>query len=151
MPLFKSTRGGSETKHICCSCRGVGLGFQHSLGSSQLSVTPLPRDLVPFSNAYRLPQAHGTCQEQIQICKIINMLSKLYTYFFNLLWIQYSSCVYARRPEDSLTDGCEPTYGWWGLNLGLNSGRAASALNCWAPLKRNFESQCLVHYKQVSY
>lgn len=87
VPLFKSTRGcrgGLETKHICCSCRGLGLGFQHPLGSSQLSVTPLPRDLVPFSNAYRLLQTHVTCQEQTQICKIINKLLKLCTYFCTL-------------------------------------------------------------------
>ena len=55
----------SALENICCSCRGPGFRFQHSRGSSQTPVTPVPGDLLSLrilqtcgAHTYVLISAH---------------------------------------------------------------------------------------------
>jgi hypothetical protein len=43
---IRAWRDGSAVKNTGCSPRGTELNSQHPHGSSQLSVTPAPRDLM---------------------------------------------------------------------------------------------------------
>jgi len=53
-------RGGLVVKSTCCSCRALRLGSQHSHGSSEPSVTPVPGNPMPFSE---LKNGH-TCKKK---------------------------------------------------------------------------------------
>lgn len=46
-------RDGSGVQSACCSCRGPECSFQSPLGSSQPSITPVLKDLMPSSDTYK--------------------------------------------------------------------------------------------------
>lgn len=48
--LPEGARGGSEAEVTSCSGRGLGINSWHLHGSQQLSIAPVPGDLMPFSD-----------------------------------------------------------------------------------------------------
>lgn len=59
--IARDTSGGEKWVRVvtCCSCRGPRFSLQHLPGSSQLSVSSVPGDLMPSSGLYR----HQTCMQ----------------------------------------------------------------------------------------
>jgi hypothetical protein len=55
-------RGGSAIKKTCYSFRGLRFSSQHPYGGSQLSMTPVPWDLMPSSGF------HGRCMPVVHRC-----------------------------------------------------------------------------------
>jgi hypothetical protein len=50
---------GSVVRSTDCSCRGLGLDYQHLHGSSQPSITPVPGHLIPSSDLRGPRHVHG--------------------------------------------------------------------------------------------
>lgn len=68
---YWSWREGFMVKHASCSSREPGFNFQNLCGSSQQSLSPVPRDLATSFDIYR--QAHDEqtdIQANIQTDKI---------------------------------------------------------------------------------